>query len=379
MKSIILFFSVLLTATCGYCQTNTFPATGNAGIGTLSPAGKLQVTDNNLNYYVNKAITGQSEDAQGPNYILLHEIYTGTLSIDHHVMGKIIGVRGSVSGLNRKLSIEVNTATAYNTNRGSIITYNEPARLVTLVYASKSYLALEIQNGSRLYSFSFTGYAMNEALQLVKDDDVSNVTAFAVNDAIGIMGNVSIGTNSNGSKLDISGGPIWTSNTWYKAARLFNNGAIAFTGTAKSFGMGVKESNFYFFNANADGSGAANYYLVADGLTGNVGIGTTPAANYKLVVDGAFSARKVKVQQNGWADYVFYKNYNLPSLHEIEQFIHVNKHLPGIPSASDVAKEGVDLGEMNKLLLQKIEELTLHVIELNKKVETLEAERKVVN
>ena len=376
MKSIILFFSMLLAVTCGYCQSNTFPPTGNAGIGTLSPAGKLQVTDNNRNYYVNRAITGQTEDSQGLNYILLHEIYTGTLSIDHYVMGRITGIRGSATSSNRKLTTEVNTASAYNTNRGSIITYNEPARLVTLVYASKSYLAVEILNYSTLYSFSFTGYAMNEALQLVKDNDVSNVAAFTVNDAIGIMGNVSIGTNStnsNGSKLDIAGGPIWTDNTWYKAARLFNSGAIAFTGTVKSFGMGTKESSFYFFNANTDGSGASNYYMIADGLTGNMGIGTRPVANYKLIVEGAFSARKVKVQQNTWADYVFHESYKLPSLHETEEFIKANKHLPNIPSASEVAKDGIDLGEMNKLLLEKIEELTLHVIELNKKVETLEA------
>jgi hypothetical protein len=80
----------------------------------------------------------------------------------------------------------------------------------------------------------------------------------------------------------------------------------------------------------------------------------------------------VKVTQTGWADFVFEPDYQLPSLQDLETYIKINKHLPDVPSASEVAKEGLDLGEMNKILLQKIEELTLHVIELEKKINVLQ-------
>lgn len=107
--------------------------------------------------------------------------------------------------------------------------------------------------------------------------------------------------------------------------------------------------------------------------TGNVGIGTTTPGSYKLAVDGTIGARKIKVTQETWADFVFAPDYNPPSLQEVEKYIKSKQHLPDIPSASEIQKEGLDVGEMNKKLLQKIEELTLYVIEQNKKITKLEA------
>lgn len=100
---------------------------------------------------------------------------------------------------------------------------------------------------------------------------------------------------------------------------------------------------------------------------GNVGIGTTDPGSYKLAVEGTIGARRVKVTQSTWADFVFEPDYQLPSLSELETYIKTNKHLPDVPSAAEVTKDGLDVGEMNKILLQKIEELTLHLIELEKK------------
>jgi hypothetical protein len=345
-----------------YAQKVTYDT---VGIGTTVPKSRLQVFENNRNYYVNKGIPGQTEDAQGVNYLLLHEIYTGTLSIDRYVFGKISAVRGSAVGSNRKWTVEVNTATAYNSNTGSLIYFNEATRLVTLVYNSKSYLALEIANWATLYSFSFTGYAFNEALQLVTDNVVSAVTAFAPN-TIGIQGNLSIGTQSAAAKLDILGGPAWLTNNWQKSVKLYNASAIEFAGSGKSYGLGASVSGFYLFQANSNGTGAANYLMMADSI-GNIGIGTiTPPAEFKLAVNGAIGARKVKVTQAAWSDFVFHDNYKLPSLYEVEAYVKKNKHLPGIPSEAEVVKDGVDVGEMNKLLLQKIEELTLYIIDLKK-------------
>ncbi|MDN3588083.1 hypothetical protein QWY86_15475 [Pedobacter aquatilis] len=106
---------------------------------------------------------------------------------------------------------------------------------------------------------------------------------------------------------------------------------------------------------------------------GNVGIGTdTPRE--KLSVNGKIRAHEIKVEMANWPDYVFEEDYENQSLEGLEGLIKTNKHLPDVPSAKDAQSNGVDLGELNKLLLKKIEELTLHIIEINKelKVQKLE-------
>lgn len=108
--------------------------------------------------------------------------------------------------------------------------------------------------------------------------------------------------------------------------------------------------------------------------TGNVGIGTTPQSAYKLAVNGVIHTKEVLVNEIGWADYVFFKNYKLPTLEEVEQHIQDKGHLINIPSAAEVEANGIELGEMNKLLLEKIEELTLYVIQQEKRIKQLEQE-----
>jgi hypothetical protein len=100
------------------------------------------------------------------------------------------------------------------------------------------------------------------------------------------------------------------------------------------------------------------------------------ALEYQLYVEKGIRTEKVKVDvKNGnWPDFVFEDNYTLPSLMEVEQFITTNKHLPNVPSAEEVETEGIDLGEMDKILLQKIEELTLYTIEQQKQLELLKKE-----
>lgn len=105
-------------------------------------------------------------------------------------------------------------------------------------------------------------------------------------------------------------------------------------------------------------------------INGNLGIGTYNTGPYKLAVEGTIGARKVKVTSAApWADFVFEKDYELPTLKELEDFVSMNKHLPGIPTAAEVEQNGVELGDISAKLLQKIEEQTLYIIELNKKRE----------
>jgi len=122
-------------------------------------------------------------------------------------------------------------------------------------------------------------------------------------------------------------------------------------------------SNLYFETGRL--SAAATIRMTINSA-GNVGIGTTSPGSYKLAVEGAIGARKVKVTQASWADFVFHPDYELPTLQEVERFIKANRHLPEIPSAREVESDGLDVGEMNKKLLQKIEELTLYMIEMKK-------------
>ena len=107
---------------------------------------------------------------------------------------------------------------------------------------------------------------------------------------------------------------------------------------------------------------------------GNIGIGTENAPlnpAEKLAVNGLIHAKEVKVDLIGWPDYVFANDYKLPSLNDVEKQIKDKGHLLNIPNAKEVETNGVLLGEMNKKLLEKVEELTLYLIQQNKEIDKL--------
>lgn len=416
MKSLSnLFVVILIFITIDISAQNVFPTpTGNVGIGTASPASKLHVLDNNRNYYVNRGIAGATEDAQGINYILLHQIFTNVMLNDHFVMGKITGIRGSMVAWNRKFTVEVNTASALNTNRGSIISYNEPTKLVTLTHGGINYLALEISNNPLLYNFSFTGYAQNETLQLVKDDDVTNIQPFLTTDPIGIQGRLGAGTTNPSATLhahsqsslniakftygnvpatsafvDISNG-TGTAGSYFACiiGRSLMPGkplGIAIQGEAEDiapigndaqFGAivldGRSKTATRLVNNNVLAINSYGINLMMVKADGSVGIGTTVTHGHKLAVNGSGLFTKVKVKAYGsWPDYVFQPDYDLPTLTEVENYISINHHLKDIPSQQEVQENGIDLGEMDKKLLQKIEELMLYTIAQQKQIDAL--------
>lgn len=111
---------------------------------------------------------------------------------------------------------------------------------------------------------------------------------------------------------------------------------------------------------------------------GMVSIGTTATpVGYKLAVGGKIVSEEVVVKlQSAWPDYVFEKDYSLMPLNELKRYVFTNNHLPDVPSASEVKNSGIELGEMNAILLKKIEELTLYILELKTEIEVIKAEVK---
>ena len=200
-------------------------------------------------------------------------------------------------------------------------------------------------------------------------------------------GDIGIGTVNPTSRINI----ITADSTRDNFIKMENNGIInslLYVGTANSSfpvtsyrNANVIESynNFHISAANAN----SNLYFETGRLhetapvrmiinnVGNVGIGTINPGTFKLAVEGTIGARKIKIQQASWADYVFLDNYRLPGLSEVSAFITRYKRLPDIPSEETVKREGIDVGEMNKLLLQKIEEQMLYIIQINEQMQQL--------
>jgi hypothetical protein len=229
---------------------------------------------------------------------------------------------------------------------------------------------------------------------------------------------LSVGTTTRAAKLDVTGaGNTGASNTFLlrnslndTLLRMLDNGrmGIGYNGSTYGRVLNLGGTGINFYTANEAGFGGAIFptdttlvlwsdsgpsdYLILQPSWGNTGIGTyspnaklhlngrmliggssiQPATNYELSVDGeVISEGFTTMNSNSWPDYVFEKNYALMPLAKLKEYINTNKHLPGIPDAATMEKKGINLGEMTKKLMEKIEEQTLYIIKLDKKNETL--------
>ena len=281
----------------------TVNSSGNVGIGTSSPDGALHVKDNSRDYYVNKNIEGKTEGSAGANYILLHRSYCGNENCgtnydgqtssginsinDNYVFGEISAIRGSWAAWNRKINAKVNTASAYNANRGNVISHMEGVSLVHVMYEGTQYIALKINNGSSMWGITFTGWAYasgGELLKLVYDDDITEESPFeslehikiqggvGINDDSYILGDVGIGTTDPVAKLEVA-----STNSSQLTLRNTNT-----TNGTAGYGNLWADNNGLWLQGHGDTSSEA---IILNGNGGNVGIGTT-SPSYKLYVNG---------------------------------------------------------------------------------------------
>jgi hypothetical protein len=203
------------------------------------------------------------------------------------------------------------------------------------------------------------------------NEDLSFTNLFSIN----INGKIGVGTEDPKELFHINGSMTTQGNNRGYRFNSFYNGSNKFISTGYAASL-LLDSTGSLIYSNSSNSGSANgaatlrssFVINKDG---KVGIGTiSPQA--ELAVNGSILAKKVRVTLTNWPDFVFEKNYKLPSLKQVEKYINKYKHLENVPSRDEVLKKGSEIGDMQSILLQKIEELTLYIIDLNKRIEKLE-------
>lgn len=228
-----------------------------------------------------------------------------------------------------------------------------------------------IRGRNNTWILGYTGVAGSEELSLGTRDLTGARTVIFAAGGVERMkllanGNFGIGLSNAAARLHIVNGQqqlmfaTGTCTSGYTLSVGVNDDGINFSNNSTVRGFKFKNGNGTLLDISAGGA---------------VGIGAQPQTGYKLAVNGdaLFTKVQVKAYAN-WPDYVFDDAYELPSLQTLEKYIQAHKHLPDVPSAAEVAAGGIDLAEMNAKLLQKVEELTLYLIEQNKKLELQQRE-----
>lgn len=335
----ITYLLSIVTSTC-FSQPNSFPPSGNVGIGTTITPEKLTV-DGNIQLSGSLVFPSASSSPVigNPNY--------GPYI---HMFGNSVGNSDQAGGAHFIANSSVNASAAFMVWDYNNSNYNQ--RLV--LRSASGFMGLGV--GNPAHKLHVVGNTAVEETLIVGDPLYSSGHK-----------NLAIRydkTTDNAIFSSASWGSAWTSV-------LINP-----LSTSEAFGLGIGVSSATDARLKVKGRGTTNTTAALHTINqnnesllfvrddGNVGIGTeTPQA--KLAVNGDIFSKKIKVIQTGWPDYVFRSDYKLLKLQEVKYFIEHNSHLPGVPSATMIEKDGLDLGELQAVLLKKIEELTLYVIQQN--------------
>ncbi|BFP40642.1 hypothetical protein FGF1_14870 [Flavobacteriaceae bacterium GF1] len=349
MRAIKLSVVSLLIPLFALAQTNTFPfpSTGSVGIGTTAPSSKLDIEQNhNSSTFVEITNTNTGNLARRGiatgNGTLGHTAHffstsanfdavstwasSGVLNTDSQLLNGL--VLRTASGKIRFQPNGIEDKIVFSENGNVGIGSNNPNA------------TLEI---SKNFDGSTSAYILNQNAS-------PNSRAILLVGEQPFGGNYGYLAHHNSDYVGNWGDYTYANSTWLSASDVNGLNIIAGNPQGKIvFGTGTSEKMRLTTN-------------------GNLGIGTTDPDS-KLAVNGNIHAKEVKVDLVGWPDYVFKKGYDLPSLAEVEQHIREKGHLINIPSATEVEENGLQLGEMNKLLLEKIEELTLYTLQQQEELE----------
>ncbi len=312
----------------------------------------------------------------------------------------------AVTGLSSSNTTSTTTDLTWNASTDNIgVTNYEVFRNGVSIANTGTATTFNVTGLSPSTSYDFTVFAEDAAgnVSTVSNTATVNTTGTPDTEAPTAVTGLS-SSNTTSTTTDLTWNAS-TDNVGVTNYEVFRNGvSIANTGTATAFNVtGLSPSTSYDFTVFAEdaagntstvsntenvltsaGSGIVDYTsenanstvvdwtardLFADR---NIGIGTTDTQGYRLAVAGNVIAEGVKVElQGNWPDFVFEEGFDLMDLWKVKAFIAAHGHLPNIPSAQEVQEQGIDLGQMNAKLLQKIEELTLYILSQQQEINTL--------
>ena len=358
---ILIFAYASLFAQAGEWEDNTGISTwtnGKVGIGTTTPNELLHITDDG-----NPKIL--IEDTLGDNQVGIRYKSTSYEWIAglHGGANKFKISQSGGFGTNDYLTIDGDGKIGIGTT--------EPGKNLEVNSADANF-GIKITSSDQYAGITFSDNTSTDDYNAIYAD--GNNIGFEVNNIQNAMylhasGHIGVGTTTPNELLHIadSGNPkILIEDT------LGNNQVgIRYKTTSYEWIAGL-HGGVNKFKISQSSDLGTNDYLTIDS-DGKVGIGTTSAGSYKLAVNGSIGAEEIEVKQD-IPDYVFEKKYNLRSLDELENYIEAEKHLPDIPSAKEFEGKSVPIGKMQEKHLQKIEELTLYLIDLNKRISKLEEE-----
>lgn len=351
----------MTSASNGNTRLTILNSNGNVGIGTVSPEYKLDV-NGTVRFSDNLTLSESKYIYLGNNNNRIRAEGSGDIGIYPNANFYVGAV---INGAETK-----NVTFLENGNVGIGTTNLGTYKFVIKQSASLPGKGMQILNAAGDKSAQLwvgSGGAVLDAQQganfQIRTDDVNRLYIKNSN------GNVGIGTVDPSFSLEVEKSNA-TNNTEYLLGAFNHSGNgggvyMGYVGNGTEAGKARLRSG-----GNIDltlGTTAYHNAIVIKNTNGNVGIGTTDTHGFKLAVAGNIITEEVQVQLEAeWPDYVFSKDYRLASLEETESFIKTEGHLPNIPPAKEVAEKGIAIGDMNAKLLEKIEELTLHLIEMKK-------------